>query len=140
MKNERTLREKFVNSTDIANYVDDNTPYATDNDMDSLITSLEEASKSLFTWFDNNLMKSNADKCHLLVSPNEKAAIKIGNLEIDNNKREKLLGAHLDSGLSFDYHISQIYKKASRKVCAPARVTSAMSLFKKRTLMNAFFN
>ena len=42
------------------------------------MASLEEASKSLFTWFDNNLMKSNADKCHLLVSSNEKVTIKIG--------------------------------------------------------------
>ena len=57
---------------DIANYADDNTPYATANDIDSLIASLAEASKSLFTRFDNNLMKSNANKCHLLVSSNEK--------------------------------------------------------------------
>ena len=52
----------IVNRMDIANYADDNTPYATTNDIDSLIASLEEASKSLFTWFENNLMKSNADK------------------------------------------------------------------------------
>ena len=39
----------IVNSTDIANYGNDNTPYSTANDIDSLIASLEEASKSLFT-------------------------------------------------------------------------------------------
>ena len=71
-----------VNSTDIANYDDDNTPYATVNDIDSLIALLEEVSKSLFTWFHNNLMKSNADKCHLLVSSNEKVIIKIGSHKI----------------------------------------------------------
>ena len=43
----------IVNSTDIANYADGNTPYATANYIDNLIASLEEASKSLFTWFDN---------------------------------------------------------------------------------------
>ena len=32
----------IVNSTGIANYADDNTPYATANDIDSLIASLEE--------------------------------------------------------------------------------------------------
>ena len=85
-------------------------------------------------------MESNADKCHLLVSSNKKVTIKTGSHEIANTKREKLLGVHLDSGLSFDYHISDICKKASRKVCALARVTSGMSLSKKRTLMNAFFN
>ena len=36
----------IVNSTDIANYTDDNMPHATANDIDNLITSLEEASKS----------------------------------------------------------------------------------------------
>ena len=107
----------IVTGTDIANYADGNTPYATANDIDSLRTSLQEASKSLFTWFDNNLMKSNADKCHLLVSSNEKVTIKIGSNEIANIKREKLLGVHLDGGLSFDYHISEICKKASHKVC-----------------------
>ena len=38
----------IVNSTDIANYANGNTPYATANDIDSLIASLEEASMSLF--------------------------------------------------------------------------------------------
>ena len=51
----------IVNSIDIANYVDDNKPYATVNDIDSLIASLE---KVLLTWFDNILIKRNADKCH----------------------------------------------------------------------------
>ena len=60
----------IVNNKDIANYADDNTPYATTSDIDSLIVYLEEASKSLFTWFDNNLMKSNADKYPLFVSSN----------------------------------------------------------------------
>ena len=119
-----------VNSTDIANYADDNTPYATANDIDSLIASLEEASKSLFTWFDNNLIKSNADKCHLLVSSNEKVTIQIGSHEIANTKRQKLLGVHLGSKLSFDCHISEVCKKASRKIFAQARVISGMSLTK----------
>ena len=119
-----------VNSTNIENYVDDNTPYATANDIDSLITSLEEASKSLFTRFDNNLIKSNADKCHLLVSSNGKVTIKIGSHEIANTKREKPLGVHLDSKVSFEYHISEICEKASRKVFAQARLISGMSLSK----------
>ena len=72
----------LLTSADIANYADDSIPYATANDIDSLIASLEKTSKSLFTWFDNNLMKSSADKCHLLVSLNEKVAIKTGSHEI----------------------------------------------------------
>ena len=38
-----------ANSMDIANYANENMPYATANDIDSLIDSLEKASKPLFT-------------------------------------------------------------------------------------------
>ena len=92
----------IANSMDIANYADDNTPYATANDIDSLIASLEEASKSLFTWFDKKVMLINATCWSVLIKT---VTIKIGSHEIANTKREKLLGVHLDSGLSFDYHI-----------------------------------
>ena len=107
-------------------------------------SSLEGALKSLFTWFDNNLTKSYADKCHLLVSSNEKVTIKTVSHEFANITREKLVSVHLFSvhlvcGLSFDYHISETCKKASRKVRALARVTSSMSLSKKHTLRNMFF-
>ena len=92
----------IANSMDIANYADDNTPYATANDIDSLIASLEEASKSLFTWFDKKVILINATCWSVLIKI---VTIKIGSHEIANTKREKLLGVHLDSGLSFDYHI-----------------------------------
>ena len=42
--------------------------------------------------------------------------------------------------MPFDYHISEICRKASRQVCALARVTSGISLSRKNSLMNAFFN
>ena len=73
-----------------------------------------EASKSLFKWFDDNLMKTNPDKCHLLVGTNDNVAIRIGNFQIKNTKREKLLGIQFDK-LSFDYHLSEICKKSYRK-------------------------
>lgn len=87
---------------DISNYIDDNTPHAAANDVGSLIVWPEEAAKSMFTWFNNYLMNSTADKCHPLVSSHEKLTIKISRNEITNTKREKLLGVHLDSKVSFD--------------------------------------
>ena len=35
-------------------------------------------------------MKSNPDKCHLIVSTNYNVTIWIGNFQIENTKREKL--------------------------------------------------
>ena len=61
-----------VNDINITSYEDDNTPYMIADNVDDLITSLEQASNGLFEWFKNNLLKSNGDKCHLLVRTNDR--------------------------------------------------------------------
>ena len=53
-------------------------------------------------------MKSNPDKCHFLVSTNDNVKTRIGNFEIENTKREKLLGIQFDNKPSVDYHLSEI--------------------------------
>ena len=35
----------------------------------------------------------------------DSVTIKIGNTDIVNSSEEKLLGVHIDSKLSFDYHV-----------------------------------
>ena len=76
-------------------------------------------------------MKSNAGKCHLLLSTNNASNIKIGNIDINNSTCEKLLGAKFDYKLTFDDHISELCKKASRKILTLARVTPYMNIAKK---------
>ena len=78
-----------LKDVDIANFADDNTPFALANNIDDLIDSLEKASSSLFKWFKDNLFKGNTDKCHLLVSTNEKTKINIGEFSIENSGCEK---------------------------------------------------
>ena len=116
------------------------TPYTSSNDVNGLIKSLEKVSKELFKRFHDNLMKSNPDKCHLLVSTNDNVPIRIGNFQIENNEREKLLGILFDNKLSFDYHLSEICKKARKKLYALGKVIPYMNLAKRKILMNAFFN
>ena len=53
---------------DIENFADDNTPYLSAENVEDVIGSFEQASVSLLRWFENNLLKGNADKCHFLVS------------------------------------------------------------------------
>ena len=84
-------------------------------------------------------MKSNPDKCHLLVSTNGNVKIRIGNFQIENTKREKLLGIQFDNKLSFDYHLSEICKKASRKLYALGRVTPYTNLSKRKNFNECLF-
>ena len=99
-----------LKDVDIANFADDNTPFISANNIDDLIDSLEKASSSLFKWFKDNLCKGNPDKCHLLVSTNEKTKINIGEFSIENSGCEKLLGVKIDNKLTFDCHVSDMCK------------------------------
>ena len=60
-----------MNEKDFASYVDDNTPYVTGDSIENVINSLENVSITLFKWFEDNQMKANKDKCHLLMSRSE---------------------------------------------------------------------
>ena len=54
--------------SDIENFAEDTTSYTCDPDTDTVITELQSSSDKLFTWFKNNDMKANPDKCYLLLS------------------------------------------------------------------------
>ena len=112
-----------LNNVDLASYADDNTIYTTGENIDEVIFSLQESSKKLFKWFTDNQMKTNEDKCHLIVSTTEATEIQIGDYSIKNSNNEKLLGVYIDNKLNFDYHVDQLCKKANKKLRALARVT-----------------
>ena len=79
------------------------------------------------------------DKCHLVISNNEKVPMKTDNIELENTSSEKLLGIIIDSKLNFKEHLEGIIKKASRKVKVLSRITPYMNLTKRKLLMNSFF-
>ena len=124
---------------DIASYADDSTPFMVENNIGNVIASLEQVSDALLNLFKNNRLKNNVDKCHVLVSTNKLVGIKVGDYTIDNSECEKLLIVKIDVNLNFNDHISDLCKKASRKISALARARSFMGLSKRKVLTNAFF-
>ena len=89
---------------------------------------------------ENNLLKGNADKCHSFVSSSDAVNLRVSEYDIKNCECEKLLGVKFDSKLTFEKHITDICRKASRKTYALARIVPYMDLSKRRMVMNAFFN
>ena len=59
-----------VQNVDFASYAEGNTIYDASDDINEVIFSLQESSKKLFKRFADNQMKTNEDKCHLIVSTN----------------------------------------------------------------------
>ena len=82
-------------------------------------------------------MKSNTDKCYLLVNTKDKVNIRVNNIDICNSKCEKLLGDEFDHKLNFGDRISELWKKDNRKIHALVTATSYMNILKRR-ILNAF--
>ena len=73
-----------------ANYVADTTPYSVRSTTTEVLENLSGTTKKLFTWFANNQMKANNNKCHLLLSsPDDSAVIQIENSTIKCFKVKK---------------------------------------------------
>ena len=123
-----------------ANYADDTTPYYFGSTTTEVLDNLSCLTKKLFSWFANNQMKANDDKCHLILSsPEDDIAFQIKNSTLKCSKVKKLLRVHIDYKLKLDTHVKTICKKAHRKLNALSRITNSMELPKRRILMNAFF-
>ena len=77
-------------------------------------------------------MKMNTSKCHLFVSGNkhEHMWAKIGDDQIWESRTVKLLGVTIDNELKFDEYISNVCKKAQRKLTVLTRIKNYLD-FKK---------
>ena len=132
----------IIEQTDICNYADDNTLNACDMSLYELVRRLERDSLLAIEWFQNNYMKLNEDKCHLLISGFKHEIIwaNIGTNKVWESNEEKLLGLNIDRQLTFTSYISKICTKAGQKLAAVSRIPKFMSLEKRRILIKAFFD
>ena len=76
--------------------------------VDVTLEKLEDVGKVLFEWFSNNSLKTNADKCHLILSTDEPFSSDIDNEVIKNSNNKKLLGINLNNRLGFETHFANI--------------------------------
>ena len=79
------------------------------------IESLKRTSIPPFRWFENNLLKSSADKCHFLVSTSQKVSLNVNNIKAINSDCKKRLGVEFDSKPRFDQHITNFVEKLVKK-------------------------
>ena len=123
----------FLESEDIAGYADDTTPYNAKSTQELVINELEETSIDLRR-FNNNYMKVNSDKNHLLLSEN-KAIAYIDNNRIGFEDTNELLRITIDWKLTFETYINKFCKKASQKLIAVARISNFMTFVKRKIIM-----
>ena len=84
-----------------------------------------------------NHMKSNTDKCHLLVSGNKNWQMwaKLDRDKVWESNNVKLLGITLNNKLKFDKRVSNICSKANRKLSNLTKVAKFLP-FKKKLILS----
>ena len=128
----------FTEKIKIANYADDNTSYSVDDDIDSLLDTLQKETNIILNWFQLNEMKANNDKCHLITTSNSSSSVTLGNKTINSASSVNLLGILIDQKITFSEHIIQLCKNGNQKLHALARVAKYLSKEKLKILMNTF--
>ena len=122
----------------VANNADDTAPYSCATGIPSVALELQASATKLFLWFKNNHLKANPGKSQILLSSKKPEIDSVDGISIAASSHEKLLGVIIDSELKFENHITEICLKVSKKINALCRISSFMSLEKRRTLMKAF--
>ena len=134
----------FLDKAKLANYADDNSTYTIENNILDLLKCLESETATVLNWFKINEMKSNSDKCHLIVSENANRTysstsfIYLGNEFLESEDSVKLLGVKIDSNLTLNEHVSTLLKKGNQKLQALMRISKYLSEQKLKLIMKTF--
>ena len=134
----------FLDKAKIENFADDNSTYAAEKDILKLLQTLESETSEVLTWFKVNEMKSNNDKCHLIIPVSKKrnysskSYIYLGNEFLENENSVNLLGVKIDENLNFNDHVNSLLKKGNQKLHALMRISKFLSIDKLRLMMKTF--
>ena len=111
-------------------YADDHQVYHSGSNTTAAISKLAKEAENVSQWYKANLLQANPKKYQVLaMTPRniDKEEKDKETLEIENQKLKpaanlRILGVNIDDQLSFSEHISDICKKASRKIGVLARL------------------
>ena len=125
----------------VCNFADDNTIYASGKNLDSVISNIEKDMKIAIDWYQDNEMVANPEKFQLMflgLKDDPKLCIDINGNVVQMTDSVKLLGITIDSKLNFKQHVQSICKKASNKVRAFSRIAQNLDYEKSTILYNSF--
>ena len=76
----------FVENSQICNFADDNTLTFADLNIDNIINKLQDDIRILDSWFKNNCMLLNEDKCQfIIIEPTRTSCNNVEKLKIEEN-------------------------------------------------------
>ena len=133
----------FIKEAKLANFADDNTIYAGNEDLPLLLKILENESNLAIKWFNENNMIINPEKFQAMIlglgnQHQEKYCLRIDGKNIETKNQVTLLGVEIDDKLKFDKHISSLCKKSNNQLNALSRIQTFLGQKEKETMINTF--
>ena len=119
-------------------YADDTTLHSCPKNTPSVALELQVSTIKLFRWFKSNYLRANPGKSHILLSSKKPEIVSVDGISLAGSSHKKLLAVTIDSELRSENHITELCLKVSKIINALCRISSFMSLEKRRTLMKAF--
>ena len=91
----------LVGEAEISNNADDTAIYACDTTIEFFIDKLEKHSFEIASWFFNNFMKLNKEKCHVMLygDKSNDHSVNLGQALIKESSEKKVLRVTLDKTL-----------------------------------------
>ena len=139
----------IVNDASLSMYADDHQLYVKGYSVDCVEQLLTNGGHTISKWYKDNFLKGNYDKYNVMLlgkknktEDSSSINVKIDEQIIKSSPDLKLLGVTLDDELSFSSHISDICKKASKKVGVLVRLRNMipreakLQLYKSAILPN----
>ena len=131
----------FIDESNICNFADDNSVYATGKTIEEITCKLERYMEIAMAWFQNNSLAANPKKFQLMFPGTQKIVNKCVNINgsIFRSKTSiKLLGVYIDWKLNFNTHVKAPCSKANSKIRARYRLRSYLDSTQKLMLYNSF--
>ena len=122
------------------NYADDNTLFFASPDVNDVLNVLQTEAEIAIKWYSVNGMKANPNKFQFLICNHDRhdLTLNVNSTVIKCTDTVNLLGVTIDSRLTFDVHISNLCKKASRQLHVLRRFSCILSTKNKLSIFHSF--
>ena len=131
----------FIEETEICNFADDNTLFACDTSLLSVLDRLKRDVSRVNTWFKDNNMIANAEKFQIMFlgvqNPCE-ISLNICDNIISGKSQVELLGITIDYKLTFSNHVKTLCKNANSKISALIRFRNVLNYKQTLVLINCY--
>ena len=121
----------IANKQNVTMYADDHELYSARQTVKEVEDTLNKEGEIISKWYESNLLKGNYEKYQIMSTvPKDKTKdleITMSNVKIKFGSDLRLLGLTIDQNLDFSKHVSEVCKRAGRKVGVITRLRNILS-------------